>query len=290
MLLATMDRPAAIDLDVPVEEVDRPRMHRPRGREDDTPEAIDRRLAALRRPRPRRCSTGSPSGACWSWSTAWDRRRRRRSPRRPDRQRQLTSASTLTADSPRRGSIAGWCRAAQPLGPVSSVRCAGPGHPRQSLGSPRSAPSCLRRLTAACRRHYRPTANSTDRSRTLPKSKEDAIVLEGTVIESLPNAMFRVELENGHKVLGSHLRKDAEALHPDPARRQGPGRAHALRPRPEAASPTATSSARARSPRSIVAPATNARKVARHGKQVTDEGSTQRQADVREVQGDPASR
>jgi len=32
-------------------------------------------------------------------------------------------------------------------------------------------------------------------------TKEDAIVLEGTVIEPLPNAMFRVELENGHKVL-----------------------------------------------------------------------------------------
>ena len=37
--------------------------------------------------------------------------------------------------------------------------------------------------------------------RTLAKPKEDAIVLEGTVIEPLPNAMFRVELENGHKVL-----------------------------------------------------------------------------------------
>ncbi len=36
----------------------------------------------------------------------------------------------------------------------------------------------------------------------LPKSKEDAIVLEGTITESLPNAMFRVELENGHSVLG----------------------------------------------------------------------------------------
>ncbi len=35
----------------------------------------------------------------------------------------------------------------------------------------------------------------------LPKPKEDAIVLEGTILESLPNAMFRVELENGHKVL-----------------------------------------------------------------------------------------
>ena len=36
---------------------------------------------------------------------------------------------------------------------------------------------------------------------TLAKSKEDAIVMEGTVVEPLPNAMFRVELENGHKVL-----------------------------------------------------------------------------------------
>ncbi len=27
-------------------------------------------------------------------------------------------------------------------------------------------------------------------------------MLEGTVVESLPNAMFRVELENGHSVLG----------------------------------------------------------------------------------------
>jgi translation initiation factor IF-1 len=32
-------------------------------------------------------------------------------------------------------------------------------------------------------------------------AKEDVIEMEGTVIEPLPNAMFRVELENGHKVL-----------------------------------------------------------------------------------------
>ena len=32
-------------------------------------------------------------------------------------------------------------------------------------------------------------------------SKADAIELEGTVIEPLPNAMFNVELENGHVVL-----------------------------------------------------------------------------------------
>ncbi|MCX7822692.1 translation initiation factor IF-1 [Thermodesulforhabdus norvegica] len=31
--------------------------------------------------------------------------------------------------------------------------------------------------------------------------KEDAIEVEGTVVETLPNAMFRVELPNGHRVL-----------------------------------------------------------------------------------------
>ncbi|MCD6309106.1 MAG: translation initiation factor IF-1 [Candidatus Eremiobacteraeota bacterium] len=32
-------------------------------------------------------------------------------------------------------------------------------------------------------------------------AKEENIEVEGTVIEALPNAMFRVELPNGHKVL-----------------------------------------------------------------------------------------
>ena len=31
--------------------------------------------------------------------------------------------------------------------------------------------------------------------------KEDAIEVMGTVLETLPNAMFRVQLENGHEVL-----------------------------------------------------------------------------------------
>ena len=35
----------------------------------------------------------------------------------------------------------------------------------------------------------------------LTKPKDDTILVEGTVVEPLPNAMFRVELENGHKVL-----------------------------------------------------------------------------------------
>ena len=61
-------------------------------------------------------------------------------------------------------------------------------------------PWALSRLRArrARRRPYRATPQERT---TLAKPKEDAIVLEGTVTEPLPNAMFRVELENGHKVL-----------------------------------------------------------------------------------------
>lgn len=33
-------------------------------------------------------------------------------------------------------------------------------------------------------------------------SKEDLLEFQGVVIETLPNAMFRVQLENGHVILG----------------------------------------------------------------------------------------
>jgi translation initiation factor IF-1 len=32
-------------------------------------------------------------------------------------------------------------------------------------------------------------------------AKEEVLELEGTVVETLPNAMFKVELENGHQIL-----------------------------------------------------------------------------------------
>ena len=37
-------------------------------------------------------------------------------------------------------------------------------------------------------------------------SKADVIEIEGVVVEKLPNAMFQVELENGHQVL-AHISK-----------------------------------------------------------------------------------
>lgn len=39
------------------------------------------------------------------------------------------------------------------------------------------------------------------RSRRPRKVKKDAVEVKGKVIEALPNAMFRVELETGHEVL-----------------------------------------------------------------------------------------
>ena len=39
------------------------------------------------------------------------------------------------------------------------------------------------------------------RTRKPRKVKKDAVEVKGTVTEALPNAMFNVELENGHKIL-----------------------------------------------------------------------------------------
>jgi translation initiation factor IF-1 len=47
--------------------------------------------------------------------------------------------------------------------------------------------------------HLTPTPHS--RSQPPPVARKDAIEVEGTVIEPLPNAMFAIELENKHRVL-----------------------------------------------------------------------------------------
>src|SRR5690606_18301339 len=51
-------------------------------------------------------------------------------------------------------------------------------------------PSCVTQLRGTLRAERRMTL-----------AKEDVIEVEGTVIEPLPNAMFKVELENGHQIL-----------------------------------------------------------------------------------------
>jgi len=37
--------------------------------------------------------------------------------------------------------------------------------------------------------------------RLLPLPKEDVVEMEGRVLDKLPNAMFKVELENGHQII-----------------------------------------------------------------------------------------
>jgi translation initiation factor IF-1 len=60
------------------------------------------------------------------------------------------------------------------------------------------------RLEELC---YTPAASQQDipfRQHDRSMAKEDVIQMEGTVMETLPNTMFRVELENGH-VVTAHI-------------------------------------------------------------------------------------
>ena len=60
-------------------------------------------------------------------------------------------------------------------------------------------------------------------------SKADVIEIEGTVVEKLPNTMFQVELENGHRVLAhisgklrqNFIRIPVSYTHLDVYKRQG---------------------------------------------------------------------
>jgi translation initiation factor IF-1 len=47
-----------------------------------------------------------------------------------------------------------------------------------------------------------PDAPNNTRQRTPPMAKEELLEMRGTVVELLPNAMFRVRLENDHEILG----------------------------------------------------------------------------------------
>jgi translation initiation factor IF-1 len=44
---------------------------------------------------------------------------------------------------------------------------------------------------------------SAEKAAKTATPKEEAIEVEGTIVEPLPNAMFRVELGNGHRVLAT---------------------------------------------------------------------------------------
>ncbi len=59
-------------------------------------------------------------------------------------------------------------------------------------------------------------------------ARKDAIELEGTVVELLPNTMFRVEIPGRRRVL-AYLRQNASAFHSHLARRQSYARGFTLR-------------------------------------------------------------
>ena len=51
----------------------------------------------------------------------------------------------------------------------------------------------------------RPPETAADRAKRLERAgpgKESTIQVEGTIVEPLPNTMFRIDLENGHRILG----------------------------------------------------------------------------------------
>ena len=96
-------------------------------------------------------------------------------------------------------------------------------HPRGAARVPPPAPRASRPVAQAIGHR---SSQSSSRSPVLkestevhlPKPKEDAIVLEGTVLEPLPNAMLKVDLEDGHKVLAQSsgkMRMHAIRILPD---------------------------------------------------------------------------
>lgn len=54
-------------------------------------------------------------------------------------------------------------------------------------------------------RPSRPPRTPEERAKRIERAgpqKESALQVEGTVAESLPNTMFRIDLDNGHRILG----------------------------------------------------------------------------------------
>jgi translation initiation factor IF-1 len=58
------------------------------------------------------------------------------------------------------------------------------------------------RLSFCHARRYAPGHAKASRRILIHMAKEELLEMRGKVVELLPNAMFRVELENGHKIIG----------------------------------------------------------------------------------------
>src|SRR5262245_10753962 len=78
-----------------------------------------------------------------------------------------------------------------------------PGHlvPLSQASAARTGRGRLAAQTSKTRQTALRRGHTIERSAEDMPKKDGAIEIEGTVVESLPNAFFRVELDNGHKVL-----------------------------------------------------------------------------------------
>jgi len=70
----------------------------------------------------------------------------------------------------------------------------------RSAGPPRGGIDIARKFRGRKRRVGKKKKRPED-TNTGPAQKTDAVVVEGVVVDSLPNARFKVKMENGHEVL-----------------------------------------------------------------------------------------
>ena len=70
-----------------------------------------------------------------------------------------------------------------------------PGQGQRPGGGPRRGASRQARLEAKQQQRTKQLARAGD-------NKEQAIEFDGVIVEALPNTMFRIDLDNGHRILG----------------------------------------------------------------------------------------
>ena len=72
--------------------------------------------------------------------------------------------------------------------------------PGQRPGGPKQTPA--RRAASRQQRLENKQSQRTKQLARAGDNKEEAIEFDGVVVESLPNTMFRIDLDNGHRILG----------------------------------------------------------------------------------------
>ena len=79
-------------------------------------------------------------------------------------------------------------------GPIARPAGGRPGGGRPGTGARRPGARAAR-MEAKAQQRTKQLARAGD-------NKEQAIEFDGTIVEALPNVMFRIDLDNGHRVLG----------------------------------------------------------------------------------------